>query len=65
MISAAFLLLFGPIHFCVCCLTYALTHVGTSSGSLPSPPAAGLAPSAVPPFQMRPAALGEEDPQNE
>ena len=53
-----FSLLFCPVYFFACCLTHTLTHVGTSSGSLPSPPAARLAPSAAPPFQMRPAALG-------
>lgn len=50
--------LFCLVYFFVWSLTHTLTHVGTSSGSLPSPPAARLAPSAAPPFQMRPAALG-------
>ena len=50
--------LFCPICFSDWSLTQTLTRVGTSSGSLSSPPAARLAPSAAPPFQMRPAALG-------
>ena len=50
--------LFCPICFSDWSLTQTLTRVGTNSGSFSSPPAARLAPSAAPPFQMRPAALG-------
>ena len=36
--------------------SFALNHVGTSSGALPLPPVSRLVPSSAPPFQMRPPA---------